>query len=722
MAAMILAALLTLLAASPALATTWTTTGSMAVARRDHTATLLSDGKVLIVGWFTKRAELYDPATGTFSATGDTISSHGQGSTATRLMDGKVLIVGGNGAATSAEIFDPVSGTFSATGSLNQPHDFHTATRLVDGRVLIAGGNGASGDSTDVAEIYDPVAGSFSITGSLNTPRVGSTATLLPDGRVLIVGGTQSVAGSGQCLNSAEIYDPVAGMFSLTTGSMVEGRCSLWWTEAPRLSNGKILIAGGLILDSAELFDPTTGMFSSTGNMTTPRAAPTATLLASGQVLIAGGATAGGPVTSNSAELYDPESGTFAATASMNGARQQHTATLLANGQVLVTGGFDGKTESASAELFTITPVSPAPTISRVAGTGAAGFSADGGAATSAQLNFPRGVAVRGSFYIADRHNHRVRRVDTVTGDITTVVGTGVAGFSGDGGPATSAQLNLPYDVTVDSAGNLYIADLNNHRIRMVAHGGDGVVDGGGSETITTVAGNGIIGGAGDGGAATAASLWNPKGVAVDGPGNVYIADEMNQRIRTVLPGADGVVNGGLGETMSTVAGNGLAGFSGDGGPAAAARLNGPNGVAVDGAGNVYVADTGNDRIRRVSAGSISTVAGGGAVLGDGGPATSAQLNRPTGLVVHPPTTGDLYIADFSNNRIRKVDAASGTISTVAGTGVACAPSTAPCGDGGPATAAQLSGPADVAIDPATGDLYIADLNDHRIRRVGAGE
>jgi hypothetical protein len=214
----------------------------------------------------------------------------------------------------------------------------------------------------------------------------------------------------------------------------------------------------------------------------------------------------------------------------------------------------------------------------------------DNGPATSAYLYDPGGVAVdsAGNVYIADGENNRLRKVSN--GVITTVAGNGTPGFSGDNGPATSAQLHDPARVAVDSAGNLYIADNNNYRIRKVSNG-----------AITTVAGNGTRGFSGDNIPATSAQFHDPFGVAVDSAGNLYIADSGNNRIRKV---ANGII--------TTVAGNGTPGFSGDNGPATSAQLNGPAGVAVDSAGNLYIADGGNNRIRKVSNGVITTVAGNG--------------------------------------------------------------------------------------------------------------
>jgi hypothetical protein len=257
-------------------------------------------------------------------------------------------------ALTAAEIYDPVTGNFSLAGNLNNPRFAHTATLLPDGRVLIAGGgvNGATGVvSTTTVEIYDPTTNVFNPTGSLNTSRSGHVATLLPNGRVLIAGGTDNSSPFfGVCTDSAELYDPATGTFS-NTGNMTVGRCSLWWSDAPVLGNGKVLIHGGGG-QTAELFDPSTGSFSPTGNLTVPRLNPSVTLLPDGRVLVAGGFSTNG--VTNSTETYEATSGTFTAGPSMNQARQQQTATLLPDGRVLVAGGFGGAADLSSAELFSI--------------------------------------------------------------------------------------------------------------------------------------------------------------------------------------------------------------------------------------------------------------------------------------------------------------------------------------------------------------------------------
>jgi trimeric autotransporter adhesin len=336
--------------------------------------------------------------------------------------------------------------------------------------------------------------------------------------------------------------------------------------------------------------------------------------------------------------------------------------------------------------------------ISTVAGTGSYGYSGDEGIATSAELTFTQDVAIdaSGNIYIADASNNRIRMVTKSTGIISTVAGTASYGYRGDGGLATSAALNNPSSVAIDASGNIYIADTDNHRIRMVTKS---------TGIISTVAGTGSYGSSGDGGLATSAALSSPEGFAMDASGNIYIADAgfENSRIR-MLTKSTGII--------STVAGTGSDGYSGDGGLATSAALYYPYGVAIDASGNIYIADAGNNRIRMVtkSTGIISTVAGTGSSgsSGDGGLATSAALSSPRGVAID--ASGNIYIAVAGNNRIRMVTKSTGIISTVAGTG-----SSGYSGDGVLATSTGLSSPKGVAID-ASGNIYIADTYNHRIR------
>jgi hypothetical protein len=303
----------------------------MRSARGSHTATLLPDGHVLIAGggpasWtggtapFLAAAELYDPKTGTFSPAGS-MSTPRESHTATLLADGRVLIVGGEDsvdhAVASAEIYDPKTGTFSPTGPMSVARVFHTATMLSDGRVLIVGGNAGTwsydGPFLASAEIYDPKTGKFSPTGSMATPRGWQSANRLPDGRVLVAGGENARTD----LASTEIYNPKTGKFS-PTGSMTVGR--VYHAAAP-LPDGRVLVegggsdySGGRFLASAELYDPKTGTWTATGSMANQRNLLTATLLTDGRVLVAGGYCAVAPLAS--AEFYDPKTGTFSPTAS----------------------------------------------------------------------------------------------------------------------------------------------------------------------------------------------------------------------------------------------------------------------------------------------------------------------------------------------------------------------------------------------------------------------
>lgn len=307
--------------------------------------------------------------------------------------------------------------------------------------------------------------------------------------------------------------------------------------------------------------------------------------------------------------------------------------------------------------------LSAAGVVTTIAGTGVQGFSGDHGPAAAAELDSPMGLALdaAGNLYIADSHNHRIRLVSTATGVITTIAGTGTAGFSGDGGAAKAAQLDLPTAVALDSAGNVYVADTGNHRIRRVATAG----------TITTVAGNGVEGFGGDNGPAILASIDSPTGLVLDAAGNLYLADTHNGRVREVSA-ATGLIAtvAGVG-----VAGGGLQQSSGDGGPATAAGMALPRGLTLDASGNLYVADSANHRIRRISsAGTITTVAGDGTetFAGDSAPAVAASLDTPLSVALSP--VGLVTLADTGNNRVRQLDALPSPgpdIHTIAGLGSA---------------------------------------------------
>ncbi len=417
-------------------------------------------------------------------------------------------------------------------------------------------------------------------------------------------------------------------------------------------------------------------------------------------------------------------------------------------------------------DLNKVRKIDTSGNISTVAGSGQVCSSAtqpcgDGGPAVDAQLKQPQQIALDsyGDIYIADTGDQRIRLVEP-SGTIITIIGTGVicngpAFVCGDGGPAKSARLDLPAGIAVDPSGqHIYVADTRDQRVRVVT------IDG----NINKFAGNGThctqsTKNCGDGGPALNANLFNPWGLALDLSGNVFIADELDNRIRKVTV-STGQIN--------TVIGSGVQGYSGDGGAPRAAALDqpkgvfadntgylvadtgnnrvrqtrqgvlntlagggsggdgaaakgailaAPNAVAWDAAGDYYIADTANNRVRKVdTTGKITTIAGTGSLgwTGDGGPATAATLNGPSGVVVD--ASNNIYIADLGNLVVRKVSA-SGTITTFAGSGNACVITTNPCGDGGPATSANITSPTSVAVD-STGNVYIADYFDHRIRKV----
>ena len=341
----------------------------------------------------------------------------------------------------------------------------------------------------------------------------------------------------------------------------------------------------------------------------------------------------------------------------------------------------------------------PAPgTINVFAGTSTAGSTGDGGPAVDAELNQPEDIVTdaSGNAYIADSSNCEVRKV-TAAGVISDFAGQpGLCGSTGNGGPATSAEIGNVTGVAVDASGNVYIADGNNHVVRKVSPSG----------IISAFAGTGTNGSTGDGGPATSAELENPWGVRIDRSGDVFISDFNAQVVREVNTTG----------TITTVAGNGTPGYTGDHGPATSAELNRPEGLFVDASNNLFIADEGNHVVREVNAaGTITTVAGNGTsgTTGDGGPATSAELDEPTGVV--EDNQGDLFIADYAGQSVREVSAATGKISTYAGTSGTAG--TGNQGNGGPASAALLGGPSQVWLDQS-GNLYINEYNTNQIRKV----
>lgn len=350
--------------------------------------------------------------------------------------------------------------------------------------------------------------------------------------------------------------------------------------------------------------------------------------------------------------------------------------------------------------FFAISNCINAQIITTVAGTGTVGYSGDGGQAINAQLNRPNQLAfdAAGNLFIAEDYNNIVRKIST-SGIITTVAGTGVSGFSGDGGLAINATLDRVNGIAVDAAGNLFICDADNRRLRKVNTSG----------IISTIAGIGTDGHSGDGGLATAAELGFISNVQVDAAGNVYLAEQGNgfcvRKINT-----SGII--------STFAGTGVNGNSGDGGQANVAQLNAVSAICFDAAGNLYLSDFGGFRIKKVNtSGIITTIAGTGAFGsgGDGGLATAAQVFYPYGLVVD--ATGNLYFCESGNNKIRRIDAVSGIITTFAGVGGFTG---GYAGDGGNAFSATFNNPSAITID-AAGNFFIGDYANNVIRKITMG-
>ena len=612
-------------------------------------------------------AQLYDPERVTVDSAGNLYIADTDNYRIRKVSNGVITTVAGNGGrgfngdnilATSAQLHDPFGVAVDSAGNLYIADFGNNRIRKVsNGVITTVAGNGTAGFSGDngsatSAQLYNPVGVALDSAGNLYIADGGNFRI-----RKVSNGVITTVAGNGTPGYGGDNGPATSAQFYGLSAVAVDSAGNVYIADS---GNDRICVLTPVSSCTYSVSPTAPQVSGSGGNLIVSIQTGASCLWAVSGLpgwITVSGATSG--VGSAAVTLVvSPNTG------------------AARSGTISVAGVSVTTTQAAAGSAFGQTY-----TISTVAGngTGTDGFSGDNGPATSAGLD-ACGVSVdpAGIYYIADCDDNRVRKV--TNGVITTVAGSGNPGFSGDNGPAASAQLNDPWGVAVDSADNLYIADTNNDRIRKVTNG-----------VITTVAGSGNLGFSGDNGPAASAQLYVPAGVAVDPAGNLYIADLRNSRVRKVSNGV-----------IITVAGNGVCcDFSGDNGPAASAQLYFPQGVAVDPGGNLYIADTRNNRIRKVTNGVITTVAGSGnpGFSGDNGPAASAQLYVPAGVAVD--SAGNLYIADTGNSRIRKVT--NGVITTVAGSG-----NPGFSGDNGPAASAQLSVPAGVAVDSA-GNIYIAD-------------
>jgi trimeric autotransporter adhesin len=560
---------------------------------------------------------------------------------------------GDNGPAASAQLNKPTGIALDAAGNLYIADAGNNRIRKVSNGVITTVSGGGAG-----IQLSNPTGVAVDSSGNLYIADSGNNVVRKVSGGVTVTvagTGTPGSLGDGGTATSAQLNSPQAvavdalgNLYIADYGNDAVRKVSNGVLSTVFFQQGSAPV--GVAVDGAgNLFFAANGL-SVVGEVSTTGAVSR----------VAGNLTAG----------YSGDAGP-ATNAALNGPVD---VAVDVSGNLYIADGNNDVIRKVTAGIIT------------TAAGGPFGYVGDNAAATSALLYNPTSVAAGpgGAVYIADRYHNVVRKV--VNGIITTVAGTGAVGYTGDNGPATGATLNTPWGVAVDAAGNVYISDTGNAVVRKVSGG-----------VITTIAGTGTAGFSGDNGAATSALLNAPVGIAFDAAGNLYIADYANNRVR--------MVSGG---TITTVAGNGTATFAGDGSAATSASLSGPLDVKVDAAGNLYIADRGNNRIREVTGGIISTIAGNGTASfgGDNGPATSAQLSSPSGVALD--AAGDLFIADTANNVVRQVT--SGIITTIAGNGTASY-----SGDNGPAAGAGLDAPIGLATD-SQGRIFVADLANNLVR------
>ena len=697
-------------------------------------------------------AELNDPVSLAFDKAGNLYIADANNNVVRKIImaTGIITTVAGNGtpgyngdgvAATAANLNYPRGLAFDAAGNLYISDSYNFRIRMVTANTgnisTVAGGfyfgyGGDGGLATD-AEMTEP--GGIAIDGLQNLDIADSFNSVirqvnLPSGIITTVAGYCSGQEYGSCFSgfggdggaatSAELFYPqdvavdnqlnlyIADTFNSVIREVtksngiintIAGNSSQCFSEA---GDGSVALAGQVCYPYGVSVDVSGNVYlanystSRIGKVFVANNPPTVSTAAPAFSMTGG--TYAGPQTvtvtdsTPGASIYITLDGT-----TPNGASQGYFGPINVTGTVTIKAiavapGYLPSTVASEPYIITL---APSAVISTIAGNGVFGFSGEGGPATAAEVGNPTGIAVNtnGDVYFSDTGNELVWKVAAGTGIISIVAGNGTRGNSGNGGPATSAELSNPVAIALDSAGNLYIADANNYEIRMVSAA---------TGTITTIAGNGTYGYSGDNGPATAAEMTNPYGLACDTAGNLYIADSNNEVIRKVN------LSTGI---ISTFAGNGSYPYSGDGGQALAAGIPYPEALAVDGAGNLYIFD-GSSRLRKVtvSTGIITTVAGNGdsGYSGDGGVATSAEIS-PEGIAIDH--AGNLYLSGYSNS-VRKVSVGTSIITTIAGNGYY-----GYNGDGLSATVALLGVPYGVALD-ASGNLYIADQANYLIRKV----